>query len=220
MPDSISPLLRASPHELAGAVRQAALAPGRRESDPVLVALLWETRQFMHGACALLASHLCETRGFAPLLLEGRPPGQAWMTRHAAACGNDGGRAEGLARDGRGLDAEILDAAGGGTLRERLGLYREPGWEYRAVLGRDEGCRSRWMWLPNPDRPPGGAEGDLPGLPALAVRLGVPVDLPGTLSRVLSAPEFARTPGAEAVLASGLSEWCGLGEGPPATPWR
>lgn len=220
MTDSISPLLDASPAELARAVRDAALDPGRGATDPVVIALMWETRQFTHGVCALLASHLEESRGYEPVILEGRAPGQGWLTLHAAVCVPDDGTSRTLVADGNGFEAEILDAAGGGTFRERLDLYREPGWDHRVILARDEGCTSRWMWLPNPERPPSDAEGFLPHLPALAHRLGVAVDLRETLARILSSAEAPGRPNARKVFESGLPEWCGLEPAGPSPSWR
>lgn len=206
----LSPYAAAAPAVLAAAAAQDAFRGGPEGDDPVMAALYHEARQFMHGACSLLASHLNESRGLPVLLVQGRQPGQGWMTRHAMACPCGEAEAAAMLDAGRGYEVPVLDAAGGGTVGQRLPLYAKPGWEYQAILAADPGCNVRWMWEPRPGRPLSRQEGVIPRLPALAHALGVPFDLREALAAIIG--DMDDVP--DLVLESGLLDALGLGRGP------
>jgi hypothetical protein len=198
-----SPYLTADLDTLAAAATRDALQGGHRDGDPVMAALYLETRSYMHGICALLASHLNETRGMPVVLIRGRSPGQDWVTRHAMACRCGEDLATAMVSAGRGFEVPVLDAAGGGTVGDRLPLYQDAGDEHQAIMGRDPLCSARWMWLPNPKRPPSDEEGAIRRLPALAHALGEPFDLRDALVGILG--DRGTVP--SGIEDSGLLEW-------------
>ncbi len=206
----LSPYADAGPAAIAAAAARDALGGAPRDGDPVMAVLYHEARQFLHGACSLLASHLNESRGLPVVLIQGRQPGQGWMTRHAMACACAEAKAVAMLGAGRGYEVPVLDAAGGGTLRQRLPLYAKPGWEYQAILATDPGCNVRWMWEPRPGRPPSGQEGVIQRLPALALALGVPFDLREALSAIVGGMDEVP----DLVAESGLLDALDIGRAP------
>ena len=183
--DFPSPYARADLATLASAAARDALRGGPEGDDPVMAILYLEARQFMHGACTLLASHLKESRGLPVVLIQGHPPGQGWMMRHAMVCRCGAEEAAASIDAGRGEEVPVLDAAGGGAVGERLSLYREAGWDYRVILGRDPRNGASWMWEPRPGRPLSRQEHVVARLPALAHALDLPFDLEEALEGIL-----------------------------------
>lgn len=175
---------------LAEAVRRIALHGAPVGKDPILAALAAEARQFMHGACSLLASDLCALRGFVPVLIEARHPGQGWTMRHAMACPLAPEEAEAMVRSGRGLDLPVIDAAGGGTAGERIPLYARGMAEMRAVPGLDPDCATHWMW--SRPQPPCSLP-LLRTLPAACAALGAPFDLDDAMT-ALAVPAMVPDP--------------------------
>jgi len=209
---SDSPLASATTESIAKALFDEAMLGGPDEvecDDPVVWALWWELRQWMLGACALLATHLSSTRGHPVVLLECRKPGQPWHLRHAAVTPLPHEDAAALILSGGGWVMPVVDAAGGGTFEARSGLYIYPDedYEYRVILASDPDCSyGRWYDFRS-DRPFPDIEYVIGRLPGLALALAEPFDLRSAVAAIVADGEGPGRKMKAEVEASGMAEW-------------
>lgn len=179
----------ATPAECAAALFDATMSggPDYCDDDPILHALYWHCRQYMHGVCTLLAMHLNATRNLPIILLEGRQTGDdKWMLRHAAVTVTPD--PVDLADFDNGYDVQILDAAGGGTFGDRAELYGVADWEYRVVYAANSDNQfSRKMDAPRGE--PVNIEDHVLAMPGLCRALDLEFDLRTALVWILDNAE-------------------------------
>lgn len=177
--------LDSTPADCAAALFDSAMlgGPDELDDDPILKALYWHCRQYMHGVCTLLAIHLNETRGLPVILLEGRPVGdERWQMRHAVVAAS--AERMNLADFDSGYAFPIIDAAGAGTFGDRAGLYDINGWEFQIIYAaHSDNQFSRLMGERRGE--PVAIEDHVLALPGLCCQLELEFDLRRALAWIL-----------------------------------
>jgi len=217
----LSPLSSASPEDVAKALHDEAMMGGPDEfgcDDPITWVLWWEMKRWMLGQCAPLAMHLSATRGYPIAIIECAPEGsRQWGLRHAAVTTLPEAEAAALIEQGRGFDLPIIDAAGTGTLQDRMELYWAQGHDFRVTLTANPECVLRRLLEDRPaiqkwdgDQRDGripDLEHVIPRLPGLSLALGAPFEIKEAVETILMDETLRGRTLAGEVEASGITEW-------------